>query len=239
MEIAVIIPARYASSRFPGKPLALICGKPMIEHVYQRIAGMEEIGQIIVATDDERIYRTVIDFGGRAVMTPSDINSGTDRIALVARDLSADIIVNVQGDEPLLKQEMVREALEPFFNDPGVFKSTLKKRIADEEELGNPNVVKVVTDKKGDALYFSRYPVPFPRNEGAVYYKHIGLYVYKREFLLEYSRWEQTPLEKSESLEQLRVLENGYKIRVVETEYNSVGVDTPEDLKEVEKLLMG
>ncbi|NLM97405.1 MAG: 3-deoxy-manno-octulosonate cytidylyltransferase [Halanaerobiaceae bacterium] len=239
MEIAVIIPARYASSRFPGKPLALICGKPMIEHVYQRIAGMEEIGQIIVATDDERIYRTVIDFGGRAEMTPSDINSGTDRIALVARDLSADIIVNVQGDEPLLKQEMVREALEPFFNDPGVFMSTLKKRIADEEELGNPNVVKVVTDKKGDALYFSRYPVPFPRNEGAVYYKHIGLYVYKREFLLEYSRWEQTPLEKSESLEQLRVLENGYKIRVVETEYNSVGVDTPEDLKEVEKLLMG
>ena len=219
---------------FSGKPLALICGKPMIEHVYQRIAGMEEIGQIIVATDDERIYRTVIDFGGRAEMTPSDINSGTDRIALVARDLSADIIVNVQGDEPLLKQEMVREALEPFFNDPGVFMSTLKKRIADEEELGNPNVVKVVTDKKGDALYFSRYPVPFPRNEGAVYYKHIGLYVYKREFLLEYSRWEQTPLEKSESLEQLRVLENGYKIRVVETEYNSVGVDTPEDLKEVE-----
>jgi len=239
MEIAVIIPARYASSRFPGKPLALISGKPMIEHVYRRIAGMEEINQIIVATDDERIYRTVLSFGGRAEMTPSDLNSGTDRIARVARSLSADIIVNVQGDEPLLKQEMVREAVKPFFNDPAVIMSTLKKRIVDKKEIDNPNVVKVVTDKKNNALYFSRYPVPFPRNKGAVYYKHIGLYVYNRKFLLDYSQWEQTPLEKSESLEQLRVLENGYNIRVVETNYNSVGVDTPEDIEEVEKSLKG
>lgn len=238
MEIAIVIPARYASTRFPGKPLALINGKPMIEHVYRRLADMEEVSQVIVATDDERIFRAVEDFGGKVVMTPSHLQSGTDRIAMVARDLTADIIVNVQGDEPLLKREMVREALAPFYEDETVLMSTLKKRITDEEEINNPNVVKVVTDKKGNALYFSRYPVPYPRNEGAVYYKHIGLYVYKREFLLKYSQMEQTDLEKAESLEQLRALENGYQIRVVETEYDSIGVDTPEDLNRVEEILL-
>src|SRR5690554_6437804 len=166
MEIAIVIPARYASTRFPGKPLALINGKPMIEHVYRRLADMEEVNQVIVATDDERIYRTVEDFGGQAVMTPSHLQSGTDRIAMVARDLTADIIVNVQGDEPLLKKEMVREALAPFFEDETVFMSTLKKKITDKEDINNPNVVKVVTNKRGDALFFSRYPVPYPRNEG-------------------------------------------------------------------------
>ena len=238
MEIAIVIPARYASTRFPGKPLALINDVPMIEHVYRCLADMEEVDQVIVATDDERIYRTVEDFGGQAVMTPSHLQSGTDRIAMVARDLTADIIVNVQGDEPLLKKEMVREALAPFFEDETVLMSTLKKKITDKEEINNPNVVKVVTNKRGDALYFSRYPVPYPRNEGAVYYKHIGLYVYKRDFLLEYSQMAQTALERAESLEQLRVLENGYPIRVVETGYDSIGVDTPEDLKKVEEILL-
>ena len=238
MEIAIVIPARYASTRFPGKPLALINDVPMIEHVYRCLADMEEVDQVIVATDDERIYRTVEDFGGQAVMTPSHLQSGTDRIAMVARDLTADIIVNVQGDEPLLKKEMVREALAPFFEDETVLMSTLKKKITDKEEINNPNVVKVVTNKRGDALYFSRYPVPYPRNEGAVYYKHIGLYVYKRDFLLEYSQMAQTALERAESLEQLRALENGYQIRVVETGYDSIGVDTPEDLKKVEEILL-
>ena len=239
MEIAIVIPARYGSTRFPGKPLALINVKPMIEHVYRRLAGMEEISQVIVATDDDRIYQTVEEFGGKAVMTPPDLQSGTDRIARVARDLKADVVVNVQGDEPLLQQEMVREALEPFYEDSGVVMSTLKKRITDVEEINNPNVVKVVTDNKGNALYFSRYPLPYPRNEGAVYYKHIGLYVYKRDFLLNYSQMEQTFLEKIESLEQLRALENGYQIRVVETEYDSIGVDTPEDVARVEAILRG
>ncbi len=239
MKIAAIIPARYASTRFPGKPLADIKGRPMIEHVYNRVKDIEEIERVIIATDDQRIYKRVEEFGGTALMTSSDIRSGTDRIAEAAARLDVDIVVNVQGDEPLLKQEMVREAIQPFYDDPTILMSTLKKKIMNQSEINNPNVVKVVTDKQGDVLYFSRNPIPYPRNEGAIYYKHIGLYVYNKEFLLEYSQLEQTSLEKSESLEQLRVLENGYKIRVVETRHNSIGVDVPEDILKVEKILDG
>ncbi|MDI3547371.1 MAG: 3-deoxy-manno-octulosonate cytidylyltransferase synthetase [Halanaerobiales bacterium] len=237
MEIVAIIPARYASTRFPGKALADIKGKPMIEHVYQRVAMVEEINRIIVATDDERIYQRVRDFGGEVVMTSPDHQSGTDRIAEVARELECDLVVNVQGDEPLLFPEMVREAIQPFYQEKDLPMGTLKKKIEDEEELTNPNVVKVVTDNQGNALYFSRYPIPYPRNEGADYFKHIGLYVYQRDFLLEYTRLPRTPLEKTESLEQLRALENGYRIRVVETGYNSIGVDTPEDIIKVREFL--
>ena len=237
VRIAAIIPARYASTRFPGKPLAEINGKPMIEHVYQRVVGIEEIADVIIATDDKRIYQRVEDFGGTAVMTADDIKSGTDRIARVAYEIEADLIVNIQGDEPILKKEMVQEAISPFYENPDLLMSTLKKEIVDEEELNNHNIVKVVTDKKGYALYFSRYPIPYQRNKGAVYYKHIGLYVYNKQFLLKYSKLKQTPLEQSESLEQLRVLENGYKIKVVETRYNSIGVDVPEDINKIEKLL--
>lgn len=237
MEIVAIIPARYASTRFPGKALADIQGKPMIEHVYQRVAMVEEINRIIVATDDERIYQRVRDFGGEVVMTSPDHQSGTDRIAEVARELECDLVVNVQGDEPLLFPEMVREAIQPFYQEKDLPMGTLKKKIEDEEELTNPNVVKVVTDNQGNALYFSRYPIPYPRNEGADYFKHIGLYVYQRDFLLEYTRLPRTPLEKTESLEQLRALENGYRIRVVETGYNSIGVDTPEDIIKVREFL--
>ncbi|MFP4016407.1 MAG: 3-deoxy-manno-octulosonate cytidylyltransferase [Halanaerobiales bacterium] len=237
MKIAAIIPARYESTRFPGKPLAAIKGKPMIEHVFNRVKDIEEIDEVIVATDDKRIMERVKAFGGTAVMTSKELSSGTDRIAEAAADMDVDIVVNVQGDEPLLNQEMVKEAIQPFYEDATIVMSTLKKEIIDKEDINNPNVVKVVTDKNDNAIYFSRNPIPYPRNEGAIYYKHIGLYVYNKQFLIEYSQLEQTPLEKSESLEQLRVLENAYKIRVVETKYNSIGVDVPEDIIKVEKIM--
>ncbi|MEJ6951191.1 3-deoxy-manno-octulosonate cytidylyltransferase [Natronospora cellulosivora (SeqCode)] len=237
MEIVAIIPARYASTRFPGKPLVKIKGKPMIEHVYKRVSDIEEINKVIVATDDQRIYNAVQKFSGEVLMTSSDLNSGTDRIAEVAKDLRADIIVNVQGDEPLIKQEMVKEAINPFYTDSNALMSTLKKKIDDLSEIDNPNVVKVVTDSNNNALYFSRSRIPYNRLNKANYYKHIGLYVYNREFLMKYSQMEQTKLERIESLEQLRALENGYKIKVVETNYNSIGVDLPEDIIKVEKII--
>ncbi|QTL96815.1 3-deoxy-manno-octulosonate cytidylyltransferase [Iocasia frigidifontis] len=240
MKIIAVIPARYSSSRFPGKALIDIKGKSMIQRVYDRVKLLGELLiDIIVATDDERIYNEVKNFGGKPVMTPSDCQSGTDRIAFVAKDLSCDLIVNVQGDEPLLEPEMVRAAVRPFLEDNSLEMSTVKKEITAREEIDNPNIVKVITDLKGDALYFSRYPVPYQRNEAAKYYKHIGLYVYKRDFLLKYTSLEPAPLEKSESLEQLRALENGYRIRVVETEYNSIGVDVPDDLDKVVSIIEG
>lgn len=237
MKITAIIPARYQSTRFPGKPLAKICGIPMIQHVYERVAEVPVVEEVIVATDDERIFTVVEDFGGRALMTSPDHNSGTDRIAEVAADLNSEVILNVQGDEPLIKREMIEQALQPFLKCGVLMMSTLKKRIESEEEVKNPEVVKVVTDRAGNALYFSRYPVPFIRGDEFEHYKHIGLYVYRRKFLLQLSQMERTPLEKAESLEQLRVLENGFDIRVVETEYNSVGVDRQEDIATVEKVL--
>lgn len=239
MKIIAIIPARYGSTRFPGKALVDIKGKTMIQWVYERVKLIEELNDIIVATDDERIYNEVKGFGGNPVMTPSDCTSGTDRIAFVAKNLVCDLVVNVQGDEPLLEPEMVRAAVSPFYQDDSLQMSTVKKEIINRDDIENPNIVKVITDLKGDALYFSRYPVPYARNKVEKYYKHIGLYVYRRDFLLKYTQIEPTPLEKSESLEQLRVLENGFKIRAVETEYNSIGVDVPEDLEKVIGLIEG
>jgi len=237
MQVTAVIPARYSSTRFPGKPLVDIAGVSMIERVYRRVEAVEELTQVIVATDDERIYRTVKDFGGLVRMTSSDHRSGTDRIAEVARQLDSDIIVNVQGDEPLIKKEMITEAITPFYNDETLKVSTLKKKIKDKEEIKDSNVVKVVTDKYDYALYFSRSPLPYPRNRGAGYFKHIGLYVYRRNFLLALCKMAPTILEKVESLEQLRILENGYRIKVLESNYNSIGVDKPEDIKKVEEIL--
>jgi len=234
MQVVAIIPARYASTRLPGKALKEIAGQPMIEHVYERTAQAERIDRVIVATDDRRIYDTVEDFGGEAKMTSKDHTTGTDRLAEVAKDLTAEVIVNVQGDEPLIVPEMINQAVNPLVADADLKMGTLKKRIP-EEKADNPNLVKVVTDQEGFALYFSRAPIPYPRAGTADYYKHIGLYVYRRDFLLHYTNLEPTPLEKEESLEQLRVLENGYRIKVVETEHDCIGVDTPEDLEQVRK----
>jgi 3-deoxy-manno-octulosonate cytidylyltransferase (CMP-KDO synthetase) len=230
-----VIPARYESSRLPGKALADICGRPMIEHVYRRTASARSIQSVIVATDDERIYRAVQQFGGVARMTSASHQSGTDRIAEIAPELRAEVIVNVQGDEPLIEPDMIDEAVAPFSSDATLMMSTLRRRIDDEAERQNPHVTKVVVDRQDCALYFSRAPIPFVRSgsPAAPAWRHIGLYVYRRECLLQLASLPPTAMEQSEALEQLRALEHGVRIRVVETQFDSIGVDTDEDLARV------
>jgi 3-deoxy-manno-octulosonate cytidylyltransferase (CMP-KDO synthetase) len=237
-KILGVIPARLASSRFPGKVLASIASKPMLQHVYERASLARYLTRTIIATDDRRVYEVARSFGAEVRMTRSDHLSGTDRVAEVASAEEASIVVNIQGDEPLIDPSAIDLAILPLVHDADVLMSTLKKRIDDPREIADPNVVKVVTNRCGDAIYFSRSPIPFERDAGTrtVSYKHIGLYVYRRGFLLNYSDLPVGPLETSERLEQLRALENGYPIRVVETEYESVGVDTPEDLERVSQL---
>jgi len=230
-----VIPARYASSRLPGKALAEIGGKPMIEHVYRRTASARSIQSVIVVTDDERIFRAVHAFGGVARITSPSHQSGTDRIAEIAPDLSASLIVNVQGDEPLIEPAMIDEAVAPFSSDPALMMSTLRRRIDDETEKENPNVTKVVVDQNDFALYFSRAPIPFVRPDSptAPAWRHVGLYVYRRECLMKLAALPPTRMEKSEALEQLRALEHGIRIKVIETRFDSIGVDTAEDLARV------
>jgi 3-deoxy-manno-octulosonate cytidylyltransferase (CMP-KDO synthetase) len=247
MKITAIIPARYASTRFPGKALADIGGKPMIQHVYERACKASLVSRVIVATDDTRIADAIHLIGGEAVMTSTSHETGTDRLAEVADGLDTDIIVNVQGDEPLISPEMIDQAIEPFLNDPALQMGTLKTRIKSLHDFLSPNVVKVVTGAGGYALYFSRSPLPFFRdkwqdlkdesfiNGKLLCYKHVGLYVYRRDFLLQYAAMPQTFLEISEKLEQLRAIENGTRIRVIETEFESIGVDTPDDLAKAQE----
>jgi 3-deoxy-manno-octulosonate cytidylyltransferase (CMP-KDO synthetase) len=242
MNITAVIPARYASVRFPGKALAQIDGKPMIQHVYERTAQAALVNNVIVATDDERIRQAVTAFGGVCRMTRIEHETGTDRLAEVAQDLDAEIIVNVQGDEPLISPEMIDQAIQPFLKDPGLRMGTLKTRIRCLHDFLSPNVVKVVCDREENALYFSRSPLPFFRDKWQdlkdesfaggklICYKHVGLYVYRRDFLVEFAAMSPTFLEIAEKLEQLRAVENGVRIRVVETEFESIGVDTPDDL---------
>jgi 3-deoxy-manno-octulosonate cytidylyltransferase (CMP-KDO synthetase) len=238
-----IIPARFASTRFPGKPLASIAGKPMIQHVYERVLKASRVGEVIVATDDARIYNAVVQFGGKAAMTSSAHLSGTDRVAEVALNSDAEIIVNVQGDEPLIESQCLDAAVAPLDADSELLISTLKSAAGATEEYSNPNVVKVVTDQNDFALYFSRAPIPFyeqglrPKREGSpLFFKHIGIYVYRRRFLELLPLLKPSVLEKVESLEQLRFLENGYRIKVVRYDYESHAVDTPEDLEQVRQL---
>jgi 3-deoxy-manno-octulosonate cytidylyltransferase (CMP-KDO synthetase) len=237
MRVTAVIPARYASTRFPGKPLADLLGRPMIQWVYERTARSSLVDRVIVATDDERIHQAVIGFGGEAQMTRGDHPTGTDRLAEVAERIEAELIVNVQGDEPLIDPRMIDAAVEPLAADPAIVMGTLKAAIDSDDDFGNPNVVKVVTDRHGFALYFSRAPIPHPRDGGAPEaFRHIGLYVYRREFLLAYPQLPPTPLENLEKLEQLRALEHGFRIRVVPTKLISHGVDTPGDLERVREL---
>ena len=231
MKVLCIIPARYASTRLPGKPLRDIAGKPMIVRVYERALQARLVQDVVVATDDERIRTVVEAHGGHAVMTRADHATGTDRLAeAAARMTDYDLIINVQGDEPLIEPSVIDALVEPFLADDRLAMATAKTEITDEEEQENPNNVKVITDKSGNALYFSRARIPYARVPGAKVYKHIGIYAYRRDFLLAYARMAQTPLELSESLEQLRALENGYRIRVVETDAVFIGADTEEDL---------
>lgn len=246
LHTVVIIPARYDSRRFPGKPLAELAGRPMIEHVYRRAAAARGVDAVVVATDDARIAHAVEGFGGVVRMTSPTHRSGLDRVAEVAAALECDNVVNVQGDEPLVEPAMIGEAVDALTIDPAVQMSTLRRRLEDPAEHANPNVVKVVTDASGNALYFSRAPIPFWRadtgkasgsGERTAIYKHIGLYAYKRSFLLKLASLPPTPLEVAESLEQLRALEHGFRIRAAATTYDSIGVDTPEDLERVRRQL--
>ncbi len=249
LSCVAIIPARYNSSRLPGKPLADIVGRPMIEHVYQRAASAPSIAQVIVATDDERVVQAVERFGGTARMTSSAHASGSDRLAEVAAGLDCDIVVNVQGDEPMLDPLMIEEAVAPLRQDSFVDIATLRKRITDPKDFLDPNVVKVVVNREDFALYFSRAPIPhlrdtesrphpaWLRESWCRLYRHIGLYVYRRDVLMAFSSLQPTMLERAESLEQLRALEHGLRIKVVETSYESIGVDTPEDLERVRQLM--
>ena len=237
MRTLCVIPARYASTRLPGKPLADICGKPMICRVLERARCARKPDKVIVATDDERICDAVRAEGGEALMTRTDHLTGTDRLAEVAEAYPAvDLIVNVQGDEPLIEPSVIDDLIAPFEMDENLPMATVMVRMDDAAEQLNPNNVKVIVDKLGYALYFSRSLVPYPRAAAGPVYKHIGIYAYRRDFLLRYARLEPTPLEKAESLEQLRALENGYGIRVLETDCRFVGVDTAEDLALVNKL---
>lgn len=234
MKVLCIIPARYASTRLPGKPLRDIAGKPMIVRVYERATGAQRVHEVVVATDDERIRAAVEEHGGHAVMTRADHATGTDRLAEVAAQRpDCDLIINVQGDEPLIDPAVIDALVAPFEHDDALMMATAKTEITDAAEMENPNNVKVVTDRTGNALYFSRARIPYARNAGAKVYKHIGIYAYRRDFLLAYAKMAQTVLECSESLEQLRALENGYRIRVVETDAVFIGVDTEEDLAAV------
>jgi 3-deoxy-manno-octulosonate cytidylyltransferase (CMP-KDO synthetase) len=230
-----IIPARFTSTRLPGKPLVMIKGKTMIQRVYEQALKSKLIDHVIVATDDKRIYNAVMDFGGNAEMTSSKHKSGTDRIGEIAKKIKCDIIVNIQGDEPFIDPVNIDKAIKPLLDDKKLNVSTLCFKIKNKKEIPDPNVVKVIFNKYRDALYFSRNPIPYNRdkNKKTVYYKHIGLYVYRNKYLLKLIKLKQTKAEKSEKLEQLRILESGERIKVIETRADSVSIDTKEDLKKV------
>lgn len=243
-KILGVIPARYASTRLPGKMLADLCGKPMIQHVYERARQAKCLTELIVATDDRRIADTVRAFAGEqaVVMTSPDHPNGSSRAAEAMEGRDSDAVINIQGDEPLLNPTMINEVAEALFSGPEVLCATLCRPLQDEADRTNPNAVKVVLDRNGDALYFSRSPIPYPRSTPRVpVYEHIGIYGYRSGFLKRYAGLPMTPLAETESLEQLKVLENGYRIRVAVTRCGDAGpsVDTPEDLEAVRKMLSG
>jgi len=248
MTTVAIIPARYAATRLPGKPLAEIAGKPLIQWVVERAAACSRVNRVVVATDDQRILDAVLAFGGEAMMTSDRCHSGSDRIAETLDRIECDLVVNVQGDEPMMASETIDLAVEALECDPGCPVSTAAVPLHDKAEWESPHNVKVVTDARGDALYFSRAPIPNRSRSGPDVakpgarpiwgLKHLGLYVYRRQALLDFVSWPPSHLEQVEKLEQLRFLDHGYRIRVAETRYDSIGVDTPEDLDRVRTLLI-
>ena len=246
MKIVAIIPARFNSQRLPAKILADICGKSMIERVYLQVQKSKLVTEIFVATDDERIAETVKNFGGKFIMTPPELESGSDRIAFASKNIEADIIVNVQGDEPLINPAMIDQTIKILIEDNSAEVSSAVKKILKSEEIFNPNIVKVAIDNFNYGIYFSRSPIPFLRNEpnqnewlkNAIFYKHFGIYVYRKNALLKFTKFEKSELEKMEMLEQLRFLSNGIKIKIAITEFDSVAVDTIEDLEKVRKIIL-
>jgi len=240
-RVVVVIPARYGATRLPGKPLVMLAGKPMIQRVYERAKLAQRADQVIVATDDERILKAVEGFGGEARMTRTDHRTGTERVAEVAAHVAGDVFVNVQGDEPLLDPAAVDRAVSSLLEEPQAPISTVATPVKTPGDIMDPNVVKTVLDFDGNALYFSRAPIPWVRDTGSKiqvrHLKHLGLYVFQRDALLEYPTLPQGELERIEQLEQLRWMENGWKIRVAEVEHDAVSVDVPADVEQVERLL--
>ncbi len=239
MKIIGVIPARYKSSRFPGKPLVDICGKPMIYWVYRQAMKVKEFDEVYVATDDERIRAACEAHNMKVILTSDQHNTGSDRVAEVAEKTDGDLYVNVQGDEPVIDPEMIREVISIFTEDDSVYFGSLKKEITDPEEIRAASTVKVVTDDRGDAMYFSRSVIPSNVKDGklARVFRHVGIYAYKKDFLLKFAAMEQTELELGEGIEPLRAMQKGYKIRLKETTYSSIGVDLPEHVSQVEKIL--
>ena len=240
MKTVVVIPARLESSRLPNKVLLDVNGKSLIQRVWERVKSAKKIDEIYIATDNQKIVKVVNSFGGNAILTSTKHQSGTDRIAEAVENIDTDLVINVQGDEPLIDPNLIDSFVELFKNDYEVYFASAMHRIGTLEDLDNPNVVKVISDLKNNAIYFSRSRIPFSR-DGEIsvenYFQHIGIYAYKKDFLLRYSQLPQTYFEKIEKLEQLRAIENGFKIRMVETDYRSVGVDTLEDLERVRGLI--
>jgi 3-deoxy-manno-octulosonate cytidylyltransferase (CMP-KDO synthetase) len=232
MKTVAVIPARYGSTRFPGKPLAIINGKPMVQRVYEQCAKAKLVDKIIVATEDKRIIDCVKSFGGEAVMTSSKHHSGTDRVIEVIKDLSCDIVVNVQGDEPFIDPLSIDKVIKPFSEEKSVQVATPAVKFKNASDVRDPNKVKVIVDKNGDAIYFSRSPIPYDGHDVKFsFLKHIGIYSFRKKFLLAFGALKKTPLELKEKLEQLRMIENGYKIRVVLISKDSIAIDTPEDIR--------
>lgn len=251
-KVLAVIPARWASTRFPGKPIADILGKPMIQWVSEQARKASLVSEVVVATDDQRIYDTVQGFGGKAIITSPDHKSGTDRAAEVAKNFECDIVVNVQGDEPLISPTNIDRVIRPLFTSSDTFVSTLMIAIKNISEIFDPNICKVVVNNKGHALYFTRAPIPYNRDSWPVNvssikdgdsnsevcgFKHIGIYAYTRSFILQIAKMQISRLEHLEKLEQLRILDNGYTIRVIETDENSICVDRPEDLDIVKNIM--
>ncbi len=242
MKAVGVLPARWASTRLPGKVLVDLCGKPMLQRVWERVRQSKELSSVIIACDETHVMEKALSFGATAVMTRKDHPSGSDRVAEAVADIDADIVVNIQADEPLIDPLLIDGLVKALRADTSCVMATVIKRCATVEEFNNPSVVKVVIDRDHCALYFSRAPIPFKRDdaEGAdvtKYFKHLGIYAYRREFLFKYCTWPKSFLESEECLEQLRVLEAGCKIKTVETQMNAIGVDTPEDVKRVEQYL--
>ncbi len=244
MRAIGVIPARWGATRFEGKVIANLLGKPIIQHVWENAKKARTLDDLVVACDDERIMKVVEAFGGKAVYTSPNQPSGTDRLAEVVNPLEVDIAVNIQGDEPLMKSIMIDNLVLALEDEKAAQMATMMKKIEDDTELTNSNVVKVITDKNGYAIYFSRYAIPYNRTSEAdskkrpVYYKHIGIYAFTKDFLFTFRNLPHSSLENAEKLEQLRALENGYKIKVVETKFDTIGVDRPEDLKRAEEALL-
>jgi 3-deoxy-manno-octulosonate cytidylyltransferase (CMP-KDO synthetase) len=241
-SVTLVIPARYGSSRFPGKPLVKLDGKPMIQHVYERAMACRSVNEVLVATDDERIKQAVEQFGGRAIIMAGEYRTGTDRVAAVARMFAGECFVDLQGDEIPLNPELLSDLIDPFLQS-GAEMGTLKRRMDATDDLQNPAIVKVVTDTRGYALYFSRAPIPLVRDDqnrrvvSGLHYIHLGVYIYTKETLLRFAGLNTGVLEDAEKLEQLRALENGVRVRVWDTEYASLRIDTPEDVPEAEEKL--